>query len=118
MDVMIMSTRHDLANGHAHDQHPVQRVSDRPEEPARCGRNGHSRMHTRRLAICLTILGWSAREYARRIGEHRTIVTRQLEGTSPVAADIAAWLERLVAAHLQNPCPRRRPLILAQEILQ
>ena len=113
-----MSTRHGLDIGHAQDQHPIQQASDPPTEVARCDQNGHSRMRPRRLAVCLTILGWSAREYARRTGEHRTVVTRQLEGTSPVAADIAAWLERLIAAHLQNPCPRRRPLILAQEILQ
>lgn len=69
-------------------------------------------MSAHRLAVCLAILGWSVRELARRTGEHRTVVSRQLDGTASVPAEIAAWIERLVAAHLANPCPRRRALRL------
>lgn len=75
-------------------------------------------MSAHRLAVCLTILGWSARELARRTGEHRTGVMRQIDGRSPVSAEVAAWIERLAAVHLANPCPRRRSLRLVGEFVE
>lgn len=75
-------------------------------------------MSPRRLAVCLSILGWSARELARRTGEHRTVITRQLDGHASVSAEIAAWIERLVDAHLANPCPRKRALRLVGGIVE
>jgi hypothetical protein len=63
-----------------------------------------------RLALCLLTLGWSEREVARRTGEHRNTVRRWLAGGSVVDPDVANWLELLMAVHLANPGPRRKPL--------
>ena len=64
-------------------------------------------MSAHRLLVCLVVLGWSARELARRTNRHRATVARWTRGTRPVDADVAAWLEALVASHQAHPAPRR-----------
>ena len=82
---------------------------------APCVQIGHtpaSPMSPYRLALSLLTLGWSERELARRTGEHRNTVRRWLAGESAVDPDVAAWLEILMAVHLANPGPRRKPLAI------
>jgi Helix-turn-helix len=80
---------------------------------ASCGHFGHNPalpMSPYRLSLCLIILGWSERELARRTGEHRTTLRRWLAGDSDIDPTVAKWLEVLVAVHVANPGPRRKPL--------
>jgi hypothetical protein len=80
-----------------------------------CVHFGHtppSPMSPYRLALCLLTLGWSERELARRTGEHRNTVRRWLASESAVDPDVAAWLEILMAVHIANPGPRRKPLAI------
>jgi hypothetical protein len=80
---------------------------------ASCGHFGHNpapAMSSYRLSLCLIILGWSERELARRTGEHRTTPRRWLAGDSGIDPAVAKWLEVLVAVHVANPGPRRKPL--------
>ena len=112
----------DLIDYLAHDA--AEPLADAEAGP--CVRHGHSppsifpiplrpRMSAHRLLVCLVALGWSARELARRTGRHRTTVARWRRGTSPVDADVAAWLETLVALHQAHPAPRtRRSRVTAQ----
>lgn len=59
-----------------------------------------------RLLDCLSVLGWSVRELARRLGQHQTTVVRWARSLSPVPGDVAIWLDTLVAFHLAHPAPR------------
>jgi hypothetical protein len=80
---------------------------------ASCGQNGHIPallMSRYRLSLCLIILGWSERAFARRTGEHRTTIRRWLAGESEIDSTVAKWLEVLVAVHVANPGPRRKHL--------
>jgi transcriptional regulator with XRE-family HTH domain len=70
-----------------------------------------------RLSVCLIILGWSERELARRTGEHRTTLRRWLAGEGQIDPSVAKWLEVLVAVHIANPCPRRKPLSILADTL-
>jgi transcriptional regulator with XRE-family HTH domain len=76
------------------------------------GHTPPSPMSPYRLALCLLTLGWSERELARRTGEHRNTVRRWLAAESAVDPEVAAWLEILMAVHLANPGPRRKPLAI------
>ncbi|NPD66321.1 helix-turn-helix transcriptional regulator (plasmid) [Lichenicola cladoniae] len=83
-------------------------IEDRP-----CVQNGHmppppTFMSAYRLSLCLLTLGWSERELARRIGEHRNTVRRWLLGDSAIDPEVASWLEVLMAVHVANPGPRRK----------
>ncbi len=87
---------------------------------ASCGHYGHSPappMSPYRLSVCLIILGWSERELARRTGEHRTTLRRWLAGEGQIDPSVAKWLEVLVAVHITNPCPRRKPLSILDDTL-
>lgn len=63
-------------------------------------------MSSHRLLICLSVLGWSVRELARRMAQSQSTVARWAGGTVDVPWKVAAWLEVLVAFHLKNPAPR------------
>jgi len=58
-----------------------------------------------RFDECLTVIGWSLRGVADRLGVHETRPRRWSAGRYPVPADVAKWLERLAAAHEKNPPP-------------
>ncbi|WP_158803413.1 helix-turn-helix transcriptional regulator [Acidisoma sp. L85] len=70
-----------------------------------------------RLSLCLIVLGWSERELARRTGEHRTTLRRWLAGESDIDPAVAKWLEVLVAVHVANPGPTRKPLSILDATL-
>jgi len=88
-----------------HSEHVGQTAGERearqaePTTPA-------AAMSSYRLLICLTIIGWSDRNLARRIGRQQTTVVRWAKGLSPVPGDVAAWLETLAAFHVAHPGPR------------
>ena len=63
-------------------------------------------MSSHRLLVCLSVLGWSERELARRTGRHQTTIKRWANGSGAVDDDTAAWLEALAAFHLAHPAPR------------
>ncbi len=63
-------------------------------------------MSSRRLLVCLAVLGWSERELTRRTGRPQTTVRRWTGGQAPVPADVAAWVEALAAFHQAHPAPR------------
>ena len=91
---------------HEHDPPSILPVPPR-RAPVPAASATRPRMSTHRLLACLVVLGWAARELARRTGRHRGTVARWTRGTSPVDADVAAWLETLVASHEAHPAPRR-----------
>jgi len=68
--------------------------------------NAAALMSAHRLLACLGVLGWSERELARRTGRPQTTVRRWVAGSSPVPADVAAWVEMLAAFHQTHPAPR------------
>lgn len=64
-----------------------------------------------RIGLCLTTLGWSERELARRTGRHQTEVRRWMLGTSTIDASVADWLTRLEQFFREHPAPRLRPML-------
>jgi hypothetical protein len=67
----------------------------------------HRRMTSARLREVLALLHWSQRGLADVIDRQERQVRRWAAGEYSVPADIAAWLERLVAFHKANPPPQR-----------
>ena len=90
-----------------HREHSPPSTSSVPLRPVPATAAARPRMSARRLLVCLTVLGWSDRELARRTDRHQTTVARWTGGTSPVDPEVAAWLETLVALHEAHPAPRR-----------
>lgn len=64
-------------------------------------------MTPQRLIECLRAIGWSRRGAATQVGLSEMSFRRYEAGTAKVPADIAAWLEKLAAAHERNPAPTR-----------
>jgi len=60
-------------------------------------------MSSYRLLVCLSLIGWTERELARRTGRLQTTVRRWTTGRSPVQADVAAWVETLAVFHQAHP---------------
>jgi hypothetical protein len=61
------------------------------------------------LENALRALEWGGETLARQLLVPPSTVRGWRAGRSPVPADVAAWLQRLVAAHEQNPAPARWP---------
>ena len=59
-----------------------------------------------RLRECLAWLRWSQRGLAEALGCDDRLVRRWAAGTGPVPDEVAAWLERLAAAHAAMPAPQ------------
>jgi ribosome-binding protein aMBF1 (putative translation factor) len=68
-------------------------------------------MPSHRILRGLATLGWSERELARPTGRHQTTVRRWTDGTSPIDADVAAWLETLERFYRAHPAPRLAPML-------
>jgi predicted transcriptional regulator len=64
-------------------------------------------MTPQRLIECLRTIGWSRCGVAKTVGLSEMSFRRYENGTAKVPADIAAWLEKLAAAHKRNPAPTR-----------
>ena len=64
-----------------------------------------------RISLCLTTLGWSERELARRTGRHQTEVRRWMLGTTTIDPSVADWLTELEQFFREHPAPRLRPML-------
>jgi transcriptional regulator with XRE-family HTH domain len=64
-------------------------------------------MTPKRLIQCLEQIGWTRRGVAAKVGLSDMSFRRYEAGTARVPDDIAAWLEKLAAAHERNPAPTR-----------
>lgn len=94
-----------LDGGCVHFEHAGRGEAENAEaqpEPA----TAPATMSSYRLLVCLSILGWSERELARRAERHQTTIVRWVKGLSPVPGEVAVWLETLVAFHVAHPAPR------------
>ncbi len=54
---------------------------------------------------CLNLIGWTQRGLAERLGVHETRTRRWASGKYSIPANVAAWLDRLAAAHTKHPLP-------------
>jgi len=68
-------------------------------------------MSSYRIGLCLTTLGWSERELARRTGRHQTEVRRWMLGTAMIDPNVAEWLAELEQFFREHPAPRLRPML-------
>jgi hypothetical protein len=64
-----------------------------------------------RLREVLTTLRWSLADLAAELGSGRRLMWAWADGQRTVPPVVAAWLERLTAAHAAEPAPAewRRP---------
>jgi len=90
-----------------HFEHAGQRAGEREARQAEPATPAIT-MSSYRLLVCLSVLGWSERDLARRTGRHQTTIVRWAKGLSPVPGEVAAWLETLAAFHIAHPAPRRQ----------
>lgn len=51
------------------------------------------------------VIGWSERQLAEKLGEHRTALRRRLDGGETLDARESRWLELLEDGHRLNPRP-------------
>ena len=58
-----------------------------------------------RLRECLQLLHWSQRGLADVLSYSEGTVRGWARGARQVPPEVAAWLERLAAAHAENPLP-------------
>ena len=65
-------------------------------------------MSSYRLLVCLSILGWSERDLARRTKRHQTTIVQWTKDLSPVPGEEAAWLETLPRFHVANTAPQQQ----------
>lgn len=89
-----------------HIEHIPSVLADNREMPPRM-----ASMSPYRASLCLTTLGWSERELARRIGRHQTEVRRWMLGTATIDPNVAEWLSELEQFFRNHPAPRLRPLL-------
>ena len=96
------------SSGCVHIEHTGPAGSENAKDESKTATQAAA-MSSYRLLICLSVLGWSERDLARRTGRHQTSVVRWTKGLSPVPDEEAAWLEKLANFHAANPAPRAKP---------
>ena len=89
-----------------HIEHRPSNLPDCREAPPRA-----AAMSPYRIGLCLTTLGWSERELARRTGRHQTEVRRWMLGTAMIDLSVAEWLIELEQFFREHPAPRLRPIL-------
>ena len=104
VDVAIESQPLPKSNACVHFEHTEREVGERGVRQAEPATPAVS-ISSYRLLVCLSILGWSERDLARRTGRHQTTIVRWVKGLSPVPGEEAARLETLATFHMAHPAP-------------
>ena len=104
---MLKIAQHETTNC-VHIEHKPSNLPDCREVPPRM-----AAMSPYRIGLCLTTLGWSERELARRTGRHQTEVRRWILGTAMIDLNVAEWLTELEQFFRDHPAPRLRPMLRA-----
>ena len=102
---MLETSHHETANC-VHIEHKHSNLSKYREAPPLA-----AAMSPYRIGLCLTTLGWSERELARRTGRHQTEVRRWMLGTAMIDFRVAEWLTELEQFFREHPAPRLRPML-------
>ena len=102
---MLEISRVEVSNC-VHSEHNRHNPSNFREMPPRV-----PAMSPYRISLCLTTLGWSERELARRIGRHQTEVRRWMLGSAVIDPNVAEWLTELEQFFREHPAPRLRPMV-------
>lgn len=63
-------------------------------------------MTSERFTQRLEVIGWPAREVARRLDLPWKRVCLWMNGRYPVPDEVAAWIEQLATAHERTPVPQ------------
>jgi ribosome-binding protein aMBF1 (putative translation factor) len=59
----------------------------------------------RKIDQLLNVIGWNKSELAHRLGRNLRTVQRWASGQNETPREVLQWLERLAAAHEDNPAP-------------
>lgn len=62
-------------------------------------------MNPEQLREALAAIGWTGGVLALRLGCHRNLPLKWLDGSTALPPAVAAWLRRLAQAHQRNPPP-------------
>lgn len=66
---------------------------------------GSPAMTPNRFRECLTLIGWSGHELARRLDKDERQIRRWASGAYAIPQPIADWLEKRARFHERNPPP-------------
>jgi len=102
---MLETSEHETTNC-VHIEHRTSNLPDFCEALPRA-----AAMSPYRIGLCLTTLGWSERELARRTGRHQTEVRRWMLGAAMIDPSVAEWLAELEQFFREHPAPRLRPML-------
>ena len=102
---MLETSRTELSDC-VHSEHKQLCLPDYHEVPSR-----KAGLSPYRIGLCLTTLGWSERELARRTGRHQTEVRRWMLGIATIDPRVADWLTELEKFFREHPAPRLRPML-------
>ena len=102
---MLEPSRAELSDC-VHGEHTPPCLPDRRDVPP-----GAAAISPYRISLCLTTIGWSERELARRTGRHQTEVRRWMLGTTTIDPSVAEWLTKLEQFVREHPAPRLRPML-------
>jgi len=108
LEQQMLKTAQYEATDCVHIEHTPSGLPNCHEVPPRA-----AAMSPYRIGLCLTTLGWSERELARRTGRHQTEVRRWILGTAMIDLNVAEWLTELEQFLRDHPAPRLRPMLRA-----